>query len=80
MAAPTGIYLGLTAAELATLRAEVLAEMKEIRDAHQSYGRPGFSFNRVPYDSLREDLREIAFAESIVSGGLFTRTYADLSA
>jgi hypothetical protein len=80
MAAPTGIYTGLTPAELATLRAEILASMKKIRDAHQSYSRPGFSFNRVAYDSLRQDLAEVEFAIATQGGGIMTRTYADLSA
>lgn len=80
MAQITGRYLGYTAVELAALKTKLQTAYDACLTAHQSYSRPGFSFNRVQFDSIRDELAEVNYAISLAVGTYASRTYADLSA
>lgn len=78
MAAPTGRYLGLTSAELAALRVQLVNARTAILTAGQNYSRPGMSMGRVSYADLKDEFTELAYAEAIVNNTGTTVTYADL--
>lgn len=78
--AVTGKYLGYESAWLASRLAELQTAYSACLTGHQSYSRPGFSFNRVQFDAIATELAEVQFAIDSAAGSRPDRTYADLSA
>ena len=77
--AVTGRYVGKASAWLAARQTELQAAYSACLTAHQGYSRPGFSFNRVQFDSIASELAEVEYAIDSASGLRVTRTYADVS-
>lgn len=75
----SGQFLGLTAAELTTLRTNTLAALNGVLTGAQSYSLGGRTFTKADIRELRETLAEISHAQSLLDGTRTTRTYADMS-
>ena len=73
----TGAFVGMTSAELTTLRANTLAEMNNLMTAGQSYSISGRSHSRANLAQLRDTLGEINHALQIADGAKVTTTYAN---
>lgn len=78
--AVTGKYVGMDSAWLSARLTEVQSAYSACLTAHQSYSRPGFSFNRVQFEALSTELAELKYAIDVAAGNRPNRTYADLSA
>ena len=78
--AVTGKFVGYSSSWLTARLAKVQAAYDACLDAHQSYARPGFSFNRVQFEALSTELAEIQYAIDVAAGTRPNRTYADFSA
>jgi hypothetical protein len=76
----TGKYVGKASAELTALRTQLESARTACLTGHQSYSRPGFSFNRVSFDSICQELAEVEYAQGLAAGTIATTTYADVSA
>lgn len=76
----TGRYVGKSSAWLTARQTELQAAYSACLTAHQGYSRPGFSFNRVQFDSIVSELAEVEYAIDRAAGTIVARTYADLSA
>jgi hypothetical protein len=74
-----GSFVGLTEAELQTLKTNTLNALNAVLTGHQAYSRPGFSFTRVTPNELRRNLKEIEYALSLVRGEFIDTTYPDMS-
>jgi len=72
--AVTGAYVGLTAAELSSLRAEVIAALSAVLNVGQSYSIGGRSFTKVNLPDLQNMLAEINYAQGLLAGTGVTST------
>lgn len=76
-----GKHLGLTLAELQTLRTELLATYSKCLKGHQGYQNgAGQSFQRVDLRTISDELAEVNHAIGLLDGSLSDMTVADLSA
>lgn len=73
-----GTFVGLTAAELTTLRTNTLAALNTAMTAGASYSLGGRSHSRN-VAQLNDTLAEINYAQQLASGSRVTRTYANCS-
>jgi hypothetical protein len=72
--AVTGAFVGLTAAELATLRAQVLEALVAVLNVGQSYSIGGRSFTKANLPELKDMLSEINYAQGLLNGNTVTTT------
>lgn len=72
--AVTGAYVGLSAAELSTLRAETLAAISGVLKTGVSYSVGGRSFTKADLPELRENLAELNYALGQINGTVITST------
>ena len=72
-------FIGLTAAQLATLQTEWLACLSAIATAHQSYQIAGRSYTRANLPEVTKVLGQIGFAIQATDGTLIRFTRADMS-
>lgn len=79
MASAPNPYIGMTAAELSTARAETIAAIQSIKKAGQSYGLSGRSKTAADLRALQQDLFWLNEAQSIAAGTRVSKTFADFS-
>lgn len=70
--AVTGIFVGLTVAQLTQLQTDYLACLTAIAVAGQSYTIAGRQFNRAQLEEVKEALGEINYALSVTAGSSST--------
>jgi hypothetical protein len=78
MAAPLGIYIDLSTAELSALRTQLETARTAILTGNQSVSRAGISYTRADLRAILEELREVIYAQSAQAGTAISTTYADL--
>lgn len=74
-----GLFIHLSAAELATMATEWKACLSAIATAHQSYKIGNREFTRADRDGVAEMVAEISYAQKIQSGSLQRVVYSDMS-
>lgn len=73
-----GLFVGLTAAELATMKTEWMACLSAIASAHQSYSIAGRQITRANLAEVKSTIAEITYAQSLLSGTRQKWTYGDM--
>jgi hypothetical protein len=73
----TGAFVGMTNAELTTLRTNTQNEINNLMKAGQSYSQAGRSHNRANLKDLTATLGEINHALQLDTGAKVTTTYAN---
>lgn len=71
----TGIFYGLDAATLATLKTAYTNAIVAVATAGQSYSISGRSFTRANLPELNQSLAEIVAAQNYAAGTTITQTY-----
>ena len=76
---PSGLYIHLDAATLATMKTNLIAAHASVLTTGQSYSIAGRTFTRADLGKISQELAEVSFAQGIQGGTVVTETYVDMS-